>query len=231
MKAEEQTTWMLNRKGKFTASEIWKLFTEPRTKADKEAGKFSQTAETYITEKAVEMAFGYRPKFTSKEMEHGIINEPAGFSAFLDFVDLQGWEYCPQEFFAIDENSGASPDGICKVDGKITAVVDVKCPQPLTFFGLRAEGDSLEVEAKYFYQLQMQMLATGADEGYLAYYLAEEFGNTFTGEVEATFDLPIKSRLIIQKIPKDLSVQTEMTDKIGRAVMRRDEIVKSFVKL
>lgn len=228
---EEQSAWTRNRRGKFTASEIWKLFTEPRTKADKEAGKFSQTAETYITEKAVEMAFGYRPKFTSKEMEHGIINEPAGFSAFLDYAPMQGWEYCPQEFFAIDENSGASPDGICRIDGEITAVVDIKCPQPLTFFALRAEGDSLEVEAKYFYQLQMQMLATGCDVSFLVYYLAEEFGNTFTGEIEATFDLPVKSRLIIQEVPKDSAVQAQMVDKVRRAVVRRDEIVRSFVAL
>ena len=228
---EEQSAWIRNRKGKFTASEIWKLFTEPRTKADKEAGKFSQTAESYITEKAVEMAFGYRPKFTSKEMEHGIINEAAGFSAFLDYAPIQGWEYCPQEFFAIDENSGASPDGICKVEEQITAVVDIKCPQPLTFFALRAEGDALEVEAKYFYQLQMQMLATGSNVGYLVYYLAEEFGNTYTGEVEATFDLPVKNRLIIQQVPEDKAIQLEMMEKVRRAVVRRDDIISCFVNL
>lgn len=231
MKTDEQTTWMLQRKGKFTASEIWKLFTEPRTKADKEAGVLSQTAETYVLEKAVEMATGFRPKFTNKEMEHGIINEPAGFSAFLDHIDLQGWEYCPNEFYTINEDSGASPDGICRQDGKIIAVVDIKCPQPLTFFGLRSQGNALEVEAKYFYQLQMQMLATGASVGYLVYYLAEEFGNTFTGEVEATFDLPVRSRLIIQQVPQDKQVQTEMMDKIAKAVKRRDYIVRSFVAL
>lgn len=228
---DAQSNWMLNRKGKFTASEIWKLFTEPRTKADKEAGVLSQTAEGYVLEKAVEIATGFRPKFTSKEMEHGIINEPAGFSAFLDHIDLQGWEYCPNEFYSIDENSGASPDGVCRQDDKIIAVVDIKCPQPLTFFGLRSQGDALEVEAKYFYQLQMQMLATGASVGYLVYYLAEEFGNTYTGDIEATFDLPVRNRLIIQQVPQDKPVQVEMIDKISKAVKRRDDIVRSFAAL
>lgn len=225
------TEWSETRKGRFTASEVWKLFTEPRTKADKEAGKFSQTAETYILEKAVELATGYRPKFTSKEMEHGIITEPEAFSAFLDFVDQQGWSYQPNEFYPIGNNAGASPDGICKEGGDIVAVADIKCPQPITFFGLKAEGDKLEVEAKYFYQLQMQMLATGAKKAYLCYYLAKEFGNTYTGEVEASFDLALSDRVVIQIVPEDKPVQAEMMVKIESAVKRRDELVKSFKSL
>lgn len=224
--------WTETRKGRFTASEIWKLFTEPRSKADKEAGKFSQTAESYILEKAVELATGYRPKFTSKEMEHGIINEAEGFSAFLDFQHDEGWTYHPNKFFPIGDNAGASPDGARRNGfGDPMDVVDIKCPQPLTFFSLKAEGDKLEVEAKYFYQLQMQMLATGANRAYLCYYLAKEFGNTYTGEVEATFDLPLSERVIIQIVPEDKPVQAEMLAKIEAATKRRDELVASFKSL
>lgn len=225
---EELKKWENDRRGRFTASEVWKLFTEPRTKADKEAGKFSQTAETYIIEKAVEMATGYRQRFTSKEMEHGIMNEADAFSAFLDWVDIQGWIYQPNEFYPFHNHAGASPDGVCKHGGKIVAVADVKCPQPLTFFSLKAEGDKLEVEAKYFYQLQMQMLATGAEKAYLCYYLAAEFGNTYTGEVEARFDLPIRDRLIIQHVPADKAVQAEMIQKVAAAAARRDQLVTVF---
>lgn len=225
--------WINSRKGKFTASEIWKLFTEPRSKADKEAGKFSQTAESYILEKAVEIATGFRPKFTSKEMEHGIINEAEGFDAFMSFTEGQGWTYHPDKFFPLGDDAGASPDGVRRNNfGEPVDVVDIKCPQPLTFFGLKAEGDKLEVEAKYFYQLQMQMLATGAESGYLCYYLAKEFGNTYTGEVEASFkDLPLNQRTIIQVVPQDKAVQAEMLAKIEAAVKRRDELVASFTSL
>lgn len=223
-----ENEFMIARRGRFTASEIWKLFTEPRTKADKDAGKFSQTAETYILEKAVEISTGYRPKFTSKEIEHGLINEPEGFSAFLDFVDIQGWHYQSSEFYPIGEDAGASPDGICLQSGQVIAVVDIKCPQPLTFFGLKAQGSQLEVDAKYFYQLQMQMLATNCEMAYLCYYLASEFGNTFTGEVEARFSMPTSERIIIQKVPVDKTVQDEMIAKIKSAVKRRNELISNF---
>lgn len=215
------------RRGKFTASEIWKLFTEPRTKADKEAGKWSQTSEAYILEKAIEEMTGYRPKFTSKEMEHGIITEPEAFQAFQQYSDLK-WDYCSSEFFPIGDNAGASPDGVAYDDLKAIAVVDIKCPQPLTFFGIRAFDFGHKIDTKYFYQLQMQMIALRVPKAYLCYYLASEFGNTYTGEVEAKFDIPMKDRLMVFEVPQDPIAQTEIMHKIKLAEQRKQEIINTL---
>ena len=50
--------WSEVRMGKFTGSQISALFTEPRTKAEKEAGELSQTARKYIGGKVMELATG-----------------------------------------------------------------------------------------------------------------------------------------------------------------------------
>lgn len=212
------------REGRFTASEIWKLFTDPKTKADKEAGKLSQTAETYVLEKAVETTTGYRQKFTSKEMEHGIINEPDAFQAFQSFSPLT-WDYCPDRFFPIGENAGASPDAVCYDGLDVVAVCDLKCPQPMTFFSIKANDT---IDEKYFYQLQMQMLSTGAKEAYLCYFLAPEFGNTYTGEIEAKFDLPLENRIHVIKIDRDEEVQKDMIERIAKAEERKQQLINKI---
>lgn len=210
-------TWSEQRAGKWTASEIWKLFVEPRSKADKDAGVFSETAETYILEKAVERKTGYKKKFTSKEMEHGVINEKDAHDAFVKHCKLD-LTFTNKDFFKIDDNAGASPDAVLYSGLDVLMVVDYKCPQPLTFFqAKRALFNDEPIEKMYFYQLQMQMLATKATKAFLVYYLAEEFGNTYTGEIEHRFDLPIGDRMFYKMIEADKSVWDEILHKIQRA--------------
>jgi hypothetical protein len=217
-------TWINDRVGKFTASEIWKLFVQPKSKADQEAGKFSQTADNYILMKAIERVTGYRKQFTTKEMEHGIMNEKDGFDSFIRYMgDSTAWKFSSTEFWPIDEESGASPDGVLYDGLDIIAVCDVKCPQPATFFERKVEliESPEDLPKEYYYQLQMQMLATGAKKGYLVYYLAEEFGNTFTGEVEYRFELPIQSRLLVQSVEADPDVHKQIKELVKKAVQRR----------
>ena len=45
---QNTSEWYASRLFRFTSSELGKLMTEPRSKADKEAGKLSATAEEYI---------------------------------------------------------------------------------------------------------------------------------------------------------------------------------------
>lgn len=223
--------WENERAGKFTASEIWKLFVEPRSKADKEKGIFGETAESYILEKAIERITGYRKKFFSKEMEHGVINEKDAFDAFVKQIREQRiipggidgtWEFTNKQFFGLNNNSGASPDGVYYAGIDPIAVVDVKCPQPITFFNVKKEY--LETgecpDKNYYYQLQMQMLATKTQISFLYYYLAEEFGDTWTGETDFKFDLPLDQRSILVVVVENKSVQNEIINRIARAEER-----------
>lgn len=210
------------RKGRFTASEIWKLFVEPRKKTD----TWSETAKTYILEKAVESALGYKKAFTSKEMEHGIINEK---EAFDHWVKISGvpFTYSSDQFFTIGENAGASPDGVLYDGLDIISVCDIKCPQPMTFMELITQRP--EIDNKYFYQLQMQMLATKADNGFLVYYLASEFANTYSGEVEFTFDMPIEKRLYVTEVKADKSIHDQILEKVDKAEIYKQELIKNIL--
>jgi hypothetical protein len=86
-----------------------------------------------------------------------------------------------------------------------------------------------EVDNKYFYQLQMQMLATKCDIGYLVYYLANEFVNTYTNEVEFTFEIPLHKRIYAIQIKEDKEVQEKMMEKIFKAEELKQEYIKSIL--
>lgn len=209
------------RNGKFTASEIWKLFVEGRK-------GMSETTKGYILEKAIEEMTGFRKRFTSKEMEHGIIHERDAFEAFKKLTD-QDWIHTGDTFIPINDYSGASPDAIL-MDGLDTiAVCDFKCPQPLTFFERKKDWiDGEQVERNYFLQVQMQMMAAKCEVGFLVYYLAEEFGNTYTGEVEFKFDLPLEKRIFIIKIEKDQDVWDKISKKVEEAQKLKLELIKTL---
>lgn len=213
------------RKGKFTASEIWKLFVEPRSKT----APYSETAYNYILEKAIEETTGYRKRIVSKEMEHGIISEK---DAFDSFVTIRGedWKYTGDQFFKINENCGASPDAVLYNDLNAVAVCDFKCPQPFTFFEEKVnKSKGGEINRNYFYQLQMQMMATDTDVAYLVYYLASEFGNTFTGEVEYEFkDIPLEERIFYIQVEKDLEVHQKILEKVEWAEKLKQEICETI---
>lgn len=196
--------------------------TEPRKKSE----EWSETAKTYILEKAVEQATGYRKQFSSKEMEHGIMTEPEAFEAWVKVSGVP-YTYTAKEFFELSPIAGASPDGVLYDGLDIISVCDVKCPQPLTFMELIAERP--EVDKKYFYQLQMQMLTTKADVGFLVYYLAKEFVNTFTNEVEFTFDIPLEKRIYAIEIKKDLEVHEQILEKIQKAEELKQNYIKSIL--
>jgi hypothetical protein len=219
-------TWEEQRAGKWTASEIWKLFVEPRSKADKDAGILSETAESYVLEKAIQRKTGYKKKFTSKEMDHGIINEKDAHDAFVKQSNLN-LTLTNKQFFAINEYAGASPDAVLYDQLDVHMVVDYKCPQPLNFFLAKKNWiNHKPIDRMYFYQLQMQMLATKAPKACLVNYLADEFGNTYTGEVEHRFDLPLNERIFFQMIDADTEVFDQMLEKIEAAEVYCKELMK-----
>lgn len=226
-------SWHSARKNKWTASEIWKLFVEPKTNKGKEAGWWSETAQTYIMEKAVEAITGYRKQFSSAAMEHGVVNEAEAFESFCKLTGLD-FTLTSTQFFAIDDISGASPDGVLYSDLDIVAVVDVKCPfDPMSFFEQKqlvldtAQAQYQNVPRPYFYQMQMQMLATGAERGYLVRYLTSSHTDQYGNKYE--YDLPLSSRIFFSTIHRDDAVLADMRDKIARAEAYKQELITKLL--
>jgi hypothetical protein len=226
--------WARKRIGRFTASEIHKLFTEPRSKADKDAGRLSETAMTYVFEKAVEEYTGFRKRFSTPAMEHGNANEKDAFDAFCQLTGLP-FTYCSKEYYPISPIAGASPDGILYDELEPIAVLDVKCPQPVTFFEeltwyLKSDKDDEfgGVSKAYYYQLQFQMLATKTPTSFLAYYLAKDLVNLYTGEIEHTFDLPVERRMFFTEIKSNFSVQADMVERIEKAERIKQSMIRKW---
>lgn len=152
---EQRTTeWRNARLGKFTSSEIHKLM------GIKGLG---DTGKSYAFEKAVEELFGeVKDNYVSFDMERGIELEPMAFNKFKDLKELEFLEVENCGFFSKDFH-GTSPDGLVSDN----AILEIKCPTATTFFKLVADG---EIDKKYYYQMQHQMMVTGRNKAYFFNY-------------------------------------------------------------
>lgn len=210
-----------DRLGKFTASEIHKLFTGGKTR------------ETYIFEKAEEIIKGHSKVFRNKHTDHGHLNE---FEAIQVFSEVTGMitEHLEQEFFPINENCGATPDArVVDFTGKALASLDAKCPTA-TYFAQKmvqvteSKEKYQNVSKEYFYQGQMQMLALNVNEHYLVRYLTSMDIDYDGNKIE--YDLPLNVRLFHKKITADKKVQEDIIRLVEDAAKERDAIVKILLQ-
>ncbi len=209
------------RLGKFTASEIHKLFTGGATRS------------TYIFEKATEIVTGHKKSFSNKHTDHGHMHEHEAITSFGEVAGLIT-ENLLQEFFIINENAGATPDAkVSDFTGTALASVDVKCPTTSFFeqkmlFIKESKPEYQNVPKAMFYQGQMQMLAMNVEEHYLVRYLTAMDIDYEGNKIE--YDLPLNVRLFYQKINADKRVQAQILGLVEAAVKERDLLVEIFRK-
>lgn len=190
--------WRKQRHGKFSASEIHKLM------GIKGLG---ETGKSYAIEKAIEQLYGdVDEDFVSYDMQRGIEMEPLAFAKFKDIMSLDFVSVDNCGFFNLLNDAGASPDGLVGVD----AVLEIKCPKASTFFKLVATN---EIDQKYFYQMQMQMICTGREKAYFFNYIiidGLEYWHTIV--VERDDDICDK---IIKRIAEAIQIKEEYINKIN----------------
>lgn len=147
--------WMAQRLGRFSCSQFFRLMTEPRAKADKEAGNLSSGAMTYVYECVAERITGTKAKedFTSKFTDHGILNEPI---AAQIYNAIKGVVCVDSDYITYGENSGGSPDRLIGEDG----VLEIKCPFTITSH-LEHKLEDLRDKPEYFWQCIGYLLITG----------------------------------------------------------------------
>lgn len=194
---EQRTTeWRNERVGKFTASEIHKLM------GIKGLG---ETGKSYAFDKAVETLFGkVEDNFVSYDMERGIELEPMAFAKFKELKSLEFLEVEECGFFG-KEIHGASPDGLVSDD----AVLEIKCPKANTFFKLVADN---EIDKKYYYQMQHQMMCTGRSKAYFFnYYIFD--GVEFWHEIVIEQDEKV-CELILDRILEAEQIKQEYINKL-----------------
>jgi len=145
----------------FRSSSIGYLLTEPQTKADKEAGLLSKTAQKHLLEVYITEKYGRKRDVQTKQMRKGVEVEEESINLLSLYLKKPFSKN--EKRFTNDYISG-HPDII---DGN--TIIDIKSSYDLwTFIGnLPDKLDSL-----YYAQLQSYMWLTGATNGIIAYCLS-----------------------------------------------------------
>ena len=154
--------WYEARRGRFTGSEVWKLMTEPRTKAAKDSGELSEKAKTYTNQVLAEVITGITPDISSASMQWGIEHEREAKEVYQSYFS-EAIEDC--DFISDGRYGGGSPDGFIGKDG----IAEIKCPynsgihlENCAFaFGLPSAASFKEQYKEYYYQIQNNLKVTG----------------------------------------------------------------------
>lgn len=179
--------WLQFRSKYFTASEIYKLLTEPKLSAkDRENGSFDKQlsvgAKTYVLECVSELLAPIPPQFYNSDMEHGNDVEPRVAKRIAkelgksmeddDFIYTSVGE---RIFFYNDEyDLGSTPDVIVLNN----MISEVKCPKSKThlkYLMIKSIDDFIDVSKnespsskdslkKYYGQMQTNMFLTGLNK-------------------------------------------------------------------
>jgi hypothetical protein len=163
-KSEDQ--WQQARMNRFTASVIHKLMGNSRS-----GGLLSQTATTFVYEKAAEILTGISKPIYGDALDWGKDHEAEAFQIFNRHF-FNEWTYYGGEtyvFIPYGDYSGFSPDGLSE-----DAILEIKCPYNsaihLKNFTI-TDADSLKsLHPEYFWQMQLGMLATDLPKGYFVSY-------------------------------------------------------------
>jgi hypothetical protein len=150
----------------FRCSSIGYLMTEPRAKADKDAGNLSESAKTHCVDVFVSEKYGRNTDINNKYIEKGLMVEE-------DSITL--YSRLKKKFFKKNDRSltnsylKGTPDLYIGLDiTEAEEIIDVKSSWDLfTFSRVRTK----EVNDLYYHQLQAYMALTGAKRATLAYCL------------------------------------------------------------
>lgn len=147
--------WHSDRSGIPTASRYKDALTLPKTKADQEAGKLSQTARSYALDIIAERLTGERKQFSTAATDWGNYNEPFAIDYYQALTGNSVMECGFVKHPSVA--TGASPDGLIGLDGGI----EVKCPYNTAIHLNNAL--TKEVPSEYYAQIQGQIWVCGLD--------------------------------------------------------------------
>lgn len=168
---QDRAAWKDTRVGRFTASTFGALMTQPRSKADRDAGKFGATAMNLIRAKAIERLTGvWMNDVDTPLMRRGLLLEPAALHILNRYwKTVEGTTWQPW-----GENLGSTPDAL--VD-KGRGTMDLKCPgnaaDVVAFADDVIDGDFdslLDWNTNYAWQVAVQALTCGVKECWLVYF-------------------------------------------------------------
>jgi hypothetical protein len=162
-----EEAWLQLRQSRFTGSEIYKLMGKPRNKSE----YLSETAKSYVYEKAGVILTGIQPEIFGRALEWGKTYERQAFDTFTS-QDFKEYTYYGGEtftFIEFNEISGFSPDGLGE-----DSIIEIKCPFNSAVHLRNAtitDAESLkDNHPEYYWQMQFGMLCTQTEYGIFVSY-------------------------------------------------------------
>ena len=145
---------------KIRASQAFKLMTEPKLKADKEAGNLSETTKTYLDELWLQNNYGFKEPVYTVEIMKGLLCEQNSIALVQKVLRgsfrIKNTQHFENEFIK------GTPDIILK-----KYIEDVKTSFTIkTFF-------NAELEKPYYWQAQCYMALTGKTRYRLIFCLTD----------------------------------------------------------
>lgn len=209
--------WLLERRGKFTASEIYKLMV-----GSKSGAAFGAGATTYIEETACNAYTKFsESKPISYDMRVGKMKEPMAYAYFEKLVGFDGLRYCGEDspyFKHYCPDSGGSPDCLAPInEDNISFGIEFKCPDQLTHMRyLRKVKDQFDLRSEseaYYAQCQFLMMIFKCD-----LWLWCSFHEMF----------PPNDRMLMIEIKPDKNYQTSLDIRLKMAVKLKYELIEEL---
>lgn len=230
--------WHQIRAGRFTASEIHKLFTSAKDKKEAENNLgFGATAVTYIKEKAMETYLGQSLDSGAKsyDMRFGeAMEEPA-----KNFYELKTGDIpMPATFIPYGKAAGGSPDFISEKYG----IGEIKVPAPAThatyLFEISSMDDLRRVKKEYWYQIMTNAVISGLDHGVFISFDPRQIPQawmeidfeSFSGYAayEMATEKQRRTAMLIVDGPVSADFKNELDEIIDRATRLRDTFVQQI---
>lgn len=142
--------WFSLRKGKMTASHA------------QEIGNNGKGLDTYVlTIMAEQYSNAEKEQFSNEHTERGNELEDQARSIYSFNSSVVVYQV---GFVEYNDFAGSSPDGLMEKKG-----LEIKCPADLGYFKILLNGED-EIDTKYIWQCQMNMLVCEKDEWDIAFY-------------------------------------------------------------
>lgn len=205
--------WLQKRLGRFTASEIHKLFNSGRSKTQ----LFGDTAMTYIRTKVAEiLTQEVKEEVDFKQAEWGKANEIDAMREFEKAIGISGNYYGvgDPQFFQLGDWCGGSPDWESK---DLEHGADFKCPynsaEHLKNLTIKSAAELEDKRWEYYCQGQMNMKVRGWKQFHFVSYDPRFVDPRFQLKVITVYpdhawlqDFDLRIKAAVEEIEKMLNV-------------------------
>ena len=168
---DERKSWLLQRKGKWTASNLDCLLVKGKSESTLGKGAI-ELCHTKLAERLSDDVMEFKSEYT----DWGHTHEPHARDMFETVsgmsVEEVGFIPAPKEIAPIrlSDISGGSPDGVVRSDKAIPeAIIECKCPATSKVHLATMLSKQVN-DKKYMLQMQWNMYCTGSDKCYFISY-------------------------------------------------------------